>query len=271
MVRPGPKPIDVEDLKVEAQQWATVLFCLLYGQAGMIQKIEWGPWRGFRATKPSEEMLDLMKGAPWGEAQLLKTNKKRQRTGTTLVAKIVPADAKSTKLASKALNKLGRGFDYIPPKLPLLHVWHQLETAASLTKMRRALRFIEKYLNRNWSAWSGREYPRALDRHAGALLAAKRLISYPKSKRRRSDDKRVVFFAKVLAGLELGRSPLYTTKKLSHWRPPKDLGTNPYQEFVASFRSQRAVSADAAATFGARKYLLKVQLRQKGSNDNGPL
>lgn len=242
MARPGPKPVDVEDLKVQAQQWATVFFCLLYGQQGMIQKIEWGPWRSVVATKPSKEMLDFMKGTPWEGAQLLKTKNRRQRTGRTLLARIVPADAKSAKLASRALNKLGRDFDYIPLKLPLLQVWRQLKMAASLTKMRRALRLIEKYLNRNWSGWFGREYPHALDRHAGALLAAKRLSGYPKSKRRSSDDKRVVFFAKVLAGLELGRSPLYTTKKLSHWRPRKDLATNPYQKFVASFRSQRGDS-----------------------------
>jgi hypothetical protein len=227
---------------MEAQQWATVLFCLLYGQAGMFQKIEWGPWRSVVATKPSKEILDLMKGTPWEGAQLLKTNKRRQRMGSTLVAKIVPADAKSAKLAFKALNKLGKSFDYIPPKLPLLQVWQQLKTASSLTKMRRALRRIEKYLNQNWSGWFGREYPHALDRHAGALLAAKRLVSYPKSTRRRSDDKRVVFFAKVLAGLELGRSPLYTTKKLGHWRPAKDLATDPYQKFAASFRSKRGDS-----------------------------
>lgn len=238
MVRPGPKPVDVEDLKLEAEQWATVLFCLRYGQAGMIEKMEWGPWRMVPVGRPSKEILDLMKGTPWEGAQLLKTNKRRQQTGRTLVAMIVPADAKSAKRVSKILNRLGKRFDYIPPMLPLPKVWLQLRIAASLAEMRRALRSTEKYLNRNWSGWFGREYPRALERHAGALLAAKRLFSYPKSERRSSDDKRVHFFAKVLAGLELGRSPLYTLKKLSHWRPSKDLATNPYQKFAANFPSQ---------------------------------
>jgi len=200
----------------------------------MIQKTEWSPWRTVPAAKPSKEMLDLMKGTPWEGARALKPKKQSQRMGRTLVAKIVPADARTAKSMYKVFDKLVEGFDYISPRLPSPGVWEQLKRAGSLAEMRRALRFLEKYLKMNWSGWFGRECPHRLDRHVDALLAAKRLFNYPRSKRTRSDDKRIVFFARVLAGLELGRSPLYAIKRLSYWRPLKDLTTKPLQEFVAS-------------------------------------
>ena len=50
-----------------------------------------------------------------------------------------------------------------------------------------------------------------------ALVKAKRFPHYPKNPRPSSDDKRLIFFAKVLAGLEHGLAPLSATKRLSHW------------------------------------------------------
>ena len=234
MSRRGPKPVDLEDLKVEAQQWANVLFCLRDGQAGMIQLFKWGPWRSVPAAKPSPRMLDLIKGTPREGARLLKTRMSQRRTGTTLLAEIVPANAKSARHVLKAF-KLGRGWEYIPPRLPSPKVWEQLKEAASVTEMQDVLRSTERYVIRNWSAWPGKPFPRRFHRHAAAILETKKLFNYPKSKRGRSDDKRVIFFAKVFAGLELGRSALYTTKRLAHWHPHKDLAKNPYKEFVASF------------------------------------
>jgi hypothetical protein len=240
MARPGPKPVDLQHLKTEAQQWANVLFCLRDGQAGMIQKIKWGPWRSVPYTKHSQSMLDLMKGTPWENARLLKTKMRRAKIGTTLVAEIVPANAQSVRKVSKSF-KLEKGWEYTPPRLPSPKVWQQLKEAASVTGMQRVLRSIQKYIFRNWSAWPGIPFPYKLDRHAAAILEAKQLFGYPKSHRGRSEDKRIVFFAKVFAGLRLGRSALYTTKRLAHWHPLKDLAINPYKEFVASF-SQRGDS-----------------------------
>ena len=56
----------------------------------------------------------------------------------------------------------------------------------------------------------------------GGLYRATRLWNYPKDKGRpTSDNKRIEFFAKALAGLMLGISPATATKRLSHWKLPQ--------------------------------------------------
>lgn len=61
------------------------------------------------------------------------------------------------------------------------------------------------------------DFIRVLAIHAHTIIAALQLPEYPKSRRPKSDDKRVWFFAKVLAGLMCEQRPLYTLKRLSRW------------------------------------------------------
>ena len=51
--------------------------------------------------------------------------------------------------------------------------------------------------------------PDVIAANAKGFLEARMLPSYPRSTRPRSDDKRVAFFAKVLAGFELGVAPAH--------------------------------------------------------------
>ncbi len=241
MTQPGPKPVSVEELANEAQQWATVLFCLRDGQVGMLEKLKWGPWRTVPAARPSQEILDLMKGTPWEGAPMLKTKKQsRQQIGTPLVAKIVPADPKIVKHLSKFVNNPDGDYTYIPPVLPAPNVWNKLKKCRSRTEMRLGLRLLERYLAQNFGMWSGREYPRALERYAPELFVARKLAAYPGSKERpSSDDKRVVFIAKVFAGARFGLTASYATKKLSRLNFSKYSADKPYREFVKNVQAMR--------------------------------
>ena len=234
----GPKPIAIEALRVEAEQWALVLFCLRDGQKGMVNKLKWGPWRTTPPAEPRPELLAAMRGTPWEGAPRLKVPI-RHRQGTTLVAEIIPADQEIVRKFLKEF-KLGRNWNVQFPIFPEPELWEQIKTAASIAQMRSVLRSLEGYVVRNWVAWPQKQYPRRLERHGPALFRARRLFNYPRSGRKRSDDKRVVFFSKVIAGLELNRSPLYALKKLSKWRPIKEQQTNPFNEFAAHFPQKGA-------------------------------
>jgi hypothetical protein len=238
--KPGPKSVELKDLEIEANEWARVLFCLRDGRAGMVQRIAFRPWQSISSEKPGQKISDLIKGTGWEGARILKATGKH-RVGTALVASIVPANLKTVSKVSDALNpdifkslKLNEGWDYTPPILPSEQIWGRLKKATSVKEMRSALRAAQRFLFHNWKQWHSGSIPCKLQRHATALLKAKQQFNYPKSRRNRSDDKRVAFFAKALAGLELDRSPLYTSKRLSHWRPARDLAINPHREFVSA-------------------------------------
>lgn len=58
---------------------------------------------------------------------------------------------------------------------------------------------------------------------AGKILAAKRLWTYPRTVRSKSDDKRIEFFARSLAAITFGKSPATATARwLANWHWPKD-------------------------------------------------
>jgi hypothetical protein len=71
---------------------------------------------------------------------------------------------------------------------------------------------------------SGGNIPRVIRTHAHDLLSAKWMPNYPRTERTRSDDKRILFYAKILAGLSLGIAPATAVKRLAHWGYPERLG-----------------------------------------------
>lgn len=238
MPRPGPKPVEMKQLKTEAMNWAMVLFALRDGQDGLLLRNEWGkwgPWRRPSAAKIHPQILKQMKGTPWEGVPPAKTKRKTQ-TGRILSARIVAFDDKEAKFLSKL--KMESDFTFFPPIPPSRDAWEQLKQARTVVECRRALHSLGRYLKRSWQGWYGGEFPHALERYAQELLTSKRLFNYPKSERRRSDDKRVIFFAKVLAGARFNLAPTYATKKLRKWRWPKDWVERPYKEFTARVRSQ---------------------------------
>jgi hypothetical protein len=242
MPLPGPKPVDRDALQTEAMNWARVLFILRDGKVGLVEVVKWGPLRTVTQgpTQLTKENLQQMKGTQWENAQELPVSNRQMRTGKVLTAKIYTFNEFQK---NKSVLTLDSPYVWFPPTPASRAVWDALKKSNSLVGMRRALCSLEKYLCRNLSGWYGREFPHGLEGYAQDLLAAKDLHNYPnpkaKQKRPSSDDKRVIFFAKVFAGLRLNLKPSYATKKLSHWRFEKDWATNPYNEFVKSIRSTK--------------------------------
>ena len=95
------------------------------------------------------------------------------------------------------------------------NLWESLKRARSAAQVRRICRRSKYWLKFEWSGeWNGRAwnfqtpspYPRALYDHAEKFCQAKLGKRYPsggKQDRRSSDDKRVEYLARVMAGLSL--------------------------------------------------------------------
>jgi len=64
MPRPGPKPVDVELLRIHATQWACLLYGLRDGYPGLLQRVEWGPTEIVRMGEREVPMRKLTLNAP---------------------------------------------------------------------------------------------------------------------------------------------------------------------------------------------------------------
>lgn len=185
MGKRGPKPTDIRDLRIIATQWAIFLFALRDGQDGAIYKRK------------------------------------------ALVARVLPVK-KARTLPAELRKQKWRIRAPLPPES---HGWNQLQHARSLRHIQQAIQKIIRWERRlNTELFPGEhigyfpsisEFVRRLRFHASGFLMAKRLPSYPNSDRLKSRDKRIQFFAKVLAGLDMGIRPAYAVKLLSGWRFPK--------------------------------------------------
>jgi hypothetical protein len=82
------------------------------------------------------------------------------------------------------------------------------------------------------------EFADALDLYANELINSKRLSSYARTNRPTSDDKRIIFCSKVLAGARFGIAPITAVKRLSHWRFSKDWAEEPLREYVELSKKQ---------------------------------
>lgn len=211
-----PKRATLEQLKSEAGAWAEFLYTLRDGQPGLLEKVKWNPF----------------KSATSGEGKKI-----RMRTSRVVCVKIVPLKATKagidelTKQVTKQFTKQ-KGWVFFSPVLPNLAAWERFKKARTVLEVRRAagmMRVEYFYLPRGLS----KPASVFIREHAKDLLLAKKLPHYPR-RAASNDDKRVVFFAKVLAGLSLGIRPLYATKKLGHWDWSKDHGSAALREFTAS-------------------------------------
>lgn len=97
------------------------------------------------------------------------------------------------------------------------NIWNELKRAISTKQMSKTVKSLREWRRRESLSFGSDELLRNLQRDPRILLRAKRLPNYPR-RQETNDNKRVIFIAKVLAGLEMGRKPLYATKMLSHWR-----------------------------------------------------
>jgi hypothetical protein len=92
-------------------------------------------------------------------------------------------------------------------------VWTALVQAKSADKVREACRQSKRWLN---PAWRGRAFVQILAEKAQQFVRAKKDPYYPR--RDSGDAKRVVFFARALAGIECGISPSTAVDRLRKMR-----------------------------------------------------
>lgn len=113
-----------------------------------------------------------------------------------------------------------------PPVIPSPDLWEDLKEARSERAITAIAAKIAQWdqeqqlgytQNPRSSELAKYDFIRALTTHARTIMEALQLPEYPKTERSKSDDKRVWFFAKVLAGLMCEQRPLYTLKRLSRW------------------------------------------------------
>ena len=209
----GPKPVEVTHLQAEAMQWACFLYIVRDGVPGYIQHVK---WRRFQLTGSAE----------WA------------RRGEPLEPPIlIPVSAASQRLPERMTAE--KGWVIFRPIMPKPAIWEQLKRARTVSQIKSAARGIGKLQSAFVSSTPWGQNPAGAFRHcAEGILAAKRLPNYPKTNRPRSDDKRVEFLAKTMAGLTLGLAPITALKRLSHWRWPKDSTERGLKEFVERSKNQ---------------------------------
>jgi len=236
MSRPGPKPVDVTHLQGEAVQWACFFYTLRDGQPGTMQRVgQWKPapipprssskWVGFASGEGTIALPAEM---------LYRRNKPvRPLTAQPLGPPIfIPVSEEARALRGGTVKMNGEDWLIFPPTFPKPEVWEQLKRARTVRHIEEAVHEIGDWLSGFGSSTEWANPAVALSYFAKGLLDAKRLPHYPRTGRDRSDDKRVVFLAKVMAGLTLGLRPITAVKRLSHWYWPKDWAEKSVREFV---------------------------------------
>jgi len=203
----GPKPVDVKHLQAEALQWASFLYVVRDGAPGLIEHVKWS-------------RLQLT-----GSGNLA-------RSGELVEAPIlIPVSAASQKLPKRMTAE--KGWVVFRPVMPKPAIWEQLKKARTVPQIKGVARGIGRLQACFVSSTPWAQNPAGAFRHcAEGILAAKRLPNYPRTNRPRSDDKRVEFLAKTMAGLTLGLAPITALKRLSHWRWPKDAAERSLKEYV---------------------------------------
>jgi hypothetical protein len=208
MAKRGPKPVDMAILRGVAGRWAYFLFALRDGIDGAVFHVEWGPEQRW--------VLGDKKATVRSPRQIKK-------------ASILHADTAWQELVRRLKSD---EFHVVEPVPHHTEVWNQLKTARSVGAVRSVASEMRVWVDRCRPPISGAAiFPQVVASHSKELLEARELPSYPRSNRPSSDDKRVEFFAKVLAGLELGIAPATAIKGLHGERFPTESNTE--EEMIA--------------------------------------
>jgi hypothetical protein len=209
--RGRPKLADVKRLKSEAAQWASFLFTLRDGQPGFIEKVT-----GWRRV----------------EGERLRVRK----ASGIVVVKIIPVERKLASKFIRTIQKLGdENWIVFRPTFPDPNAWERLKRARSVKEVHEAAQSMRKWGRRFGPIVVWKELPNAIRCHGNEILKAKMLPNYPKSKRERSDDKRILFFAKVMAGLTLGIAATTATKRLGCWSWSKEWAEKPLERLTSQY------------------------------------
>src|SRR5437879_3205970 len=177
----GPQPVDRNVLWTTAGRWASFLFRLRDGEDGGLFHVEWEPSRlvtlGGRRAKVR------------GPRSIVKASVLRAGDAWKKLVEQLSPDETAV----------------IEPVMPKPELWESLKRARSEREIRDAANVMRRWVADQQPRMTGAStFPDVIGAHAKELIEARELPSYPRSDRPRSDDKRIEFFAKVLAGLEIG-------------------------------------------------------------------
>jgi hypothetical protein len=217
----GPKPINKELLQQEAMMWAWFFYTLRDGQSGYMQQVKLGK---LQSTPGMSSNMKHRIGTPLGPPILIPV---------TEAARTLPSQIRA------------KGWVVFRPVMPAPELWTLIKQARSAAEIRDASRKIRKWMDQQFGM-VGRwlpgdpsvEYCDALQSCSEQLVIGKRLPNYPKTARPGSDDKRVQFLSKVLAGARHGLAPITAAKRLSHCNWPSGESEKTLLEFLERSNKQ---------------------------------
>jgi hypothetical protein len=193
----GPKPVEVKELSFAAMRWAALLFGVRGGAAGVAER--------------------------WG-----------QKFEIGLISQY--CEPQKIEETERLLRKMEEeGWEVAWPLWPSLKIWEELKNARSAMAVGKAIAALREWRRQNANLLASDDVLGKAEADPLILLRAMRLPNYP-GDAKTNDDKRILFFSKVLAGLEFGHKPLTATKKLSGWRCENYWETVGVQ-YVASFKT----------------------------------
>ena len=209
MGKRGPKEVSVNRLMFAALGWAWFFRTLRDGEPGSVRKTKLGSWR---TSAPLAKIRWDEIGRPEKVRQRILAGQMRysriRYRDIQIVADVVVRPTRKALNTAAALVRGRKGWELQPPVLPRRELWQRLKRGRSVADVRQVARGLRR---------SHPTYSNIFNARAEDLLRAKQLPNYPRSDRPRSDEKRIWFFAKVLAGLEEGIAPLTATKRLAHF------------------------------------------------------
>ncbi|HMK29502.1 MAG TPA: hypothetical protein VK473_07450 [Terriglobales bacterium] len=222
--------MDKKRLETEAMCWACFFYTLRDGQPGSMQRVKW--------ETASHEQLQRMNWYRFVNAHPEWKNRSKPRVARPVGPPIfIPVQGAAAALPEKMKVKEWAVFRPIAPKP---EIWDQLTEAHTVEQIQKAARAIGQFRQHFASTmeeWA--QHPdKAISHYVKGIITAKQLPHYPRTKRGRSDDKRLVFLAKVMAGLTLDLAPITAVKRLSRWSLPKDWADKAIRENVEQERLQ---------------------------------
>jgi hypothetical protein len=260
----GPKAVDTTLLKTDACEWACLLYNLRDGQAGFMQKVKWGPVQNTGSTQWTRIVA--------GRGGIMLPANTEYRASEALTPPIpIPVSKAAQILPARMKTK-----DWLisRPVMPEPEIWELLKRARSVKEIQKVSRRIRKWMDKELGS-VGRwlpgnppsEFSDVLELHAEKVLIGKRLPSYAKTDRKRSDDKRLVILSKILAGARLGLAPITAAKRLSHWHWPRDWAEKPAKEYREWSKAEFAKSRiEKVKTLGGPVEVLKMGSRKVGAD-----
>ena len=233
----GPKAVEVNRLQNDATAWAAFFYTLRDGQSGYMQRVKWEKIRNTGSAKWTRFQA--------GIGGIVLPANTSYRTSKALGPAIHIPVSEAARMLPAKMN--AKGWHVSRPVMPEPEIWSLLKQARSKREIRKLSSRIRQWMNKEFGV-VGRclpgdpplEFADALELYGEQLIISKRLPSYARTNRPTSDDKRIVFCSKVLAGARFGLAPITAVKRLSHWNYPKDWAEKPLRELVELSNKQFA-------------------------------